>query len=62
MITPELGDKIREMKGFRNILVHRYGKKDDRKVYEYLTHELRDFEKFEGEIKKYLKSIGSTVT
>lgn len=61
VITPELGKKIREMKGFRNILIHRYGKKDDRLVYEYLTNEPQDFKRFEEEIKRYLKSVGSTV-
>ncbi|MBA7625277.1 hypothetical protein ES703_32704 [subsurface metagenome] len=54
MITRELGEKIKDMKGFRNILVHRYGKKDDKLVYTFLTQNLGDFAEFENQVKKYL--------
>lgn len=29
IMTPKLGEKVKLMKGFRNILVHRYGKIND---------------------------------
>lgn len=40
VITLQLGKKLKEMKGFRNILVHKYGKKDDSLVYKFLALEL----------------------
>lgn len=55
VITRELGGKIKDMKGFRNILVHKYGKKDDKLVYTFLTQNLGDFAEFEKQVKKYLR-------
>lgn len=55
VITRELGGSIKDMKGFRNILVHRYGKKDDNLVYTFLTQNLGDFAEFEKQVKKYLR-------
>ena len=49
--------KIREMKGFRNIMVHKYGEIDDGKAYFSLQEELEDFAEFEKEVKKYLRQI-----
>jgi len=46
-IIPEsLGEKIREMRGTRNILVHKYGYVDDKTIYEILEDNLKDFEEF----------------
>ena len=55
IISSSLSKMVREMKGFRNILVHRYGNIDDKKVYNYLVNELNDFDKFKKEINLYLK-------
>ncbi len=46
---------LTDMKGFRNILVHRYGEIDDEKVFEILSERLADFEKFKEQILKFLK-------
>jgi uncharacterized protein YutE (UPF0331/DUF86 family) len=54
-LSKKLSQSVKEMKGFRNILVHKYGKVDDKKAYNYLTHELKYFLSFEKEIKTYLK-------
>ena len=35
---------LKNMKGFRNILVHRYGKINDELVFEYLQNKLDDFQ------------------
>src|SRR3989344_3953406 len=43
-----------EMKGFRNILVHKYGKVDNERVFENIG-ELDDFDKFKEEIIRFLK-------
>ncbi len=50
----EFGEKIKDMKGFRNILVHRYGRVDDTLVYNTLTTHLGDFGGFETAIRTYL--------
>src|SRR3989338_4681378 len=54
VLSGELGARIHNLKGFRNILVHRYGQVDDSKSYLFLTQELGDFTRFEQEIKKYI--------
>ena len=40
---------------FRNLLVHEYVKIDMQKVHFYLTHELKQFDRFTKAIGKYLK-------
>ncbi len=45
---------LHEMKGFRNILVHRYGEIDDKIAYESIKNGLRDFGVFIIEIEKFL--------
>jgi uncharacterized protein YutE (UPF0331/DUF86 family) len=49
-------EKLREMRGFRNILVHRYGTVDDELVYDLLENNLTDFQDFRKEILKLTKS------
>ena len=46
IIPKSLGEKIREMRGTRNILVHKYGYVDDKTIYEILEDNLKDFEEF----------------
>ena len=46
---------LKEMKSFRNLLVHRYGSVEDEKVYELITEEMGDFDIFINDIKKILK-------
>ncbi len=43
------------MKGFRNIIVHRYAGIDDRLSYEFLSERLVDFEEFIGKIIEFIK-------
>ena len=56
VIDKELGEKIKDMKGFRNILVHRYGHVDDEIVYRILLIGLSDFYDFEKQVDRYLKT------
>ncbi len=49
-------DKIRKMKGFRNLLVHKYGKVDDKIVFKIATQNISDFENFIDLIKKLLNN------
>jgi uncharacterized protein YutE (UPF0331/DUF86 family) len=55
LITKNLSAKIREMKGFRNLLVHRYGKMDDLWAYKDIKKGIKDFEIFQTEIRKILE-------
>jgi len=54
IISKELSAILLEMKGFRNVLVHKYGEVNDEQVFENLDT-LIDFEKFKQEILKFLK-------
>lgn len=55
ILSKEIAENLKDMKGFRNILIHRYGNVDDELVYNYLTTCLNDFDEFEKEIKTYMK-------
>ena len=55
VLSEEMGEKLRKMKGFRNILVHEYADVDDMLVYNVLTTELADFELFKKEVLKFLE-------
>lgn len=54
-IDDKMRTKLKGMKGFRNIIVHRYAGIDDRLSYEFLSEKLVDFEEFIGTINDYLK-------
>jgi uncharacterized protein YutE (UPF0331/DUF86 family) len=51
-------ENLRRMKGFRNILVHRYGEINDEEAYENISKGLKDFELIIGEIEGFLKERG----
>lgn len=55
ILSEKTTNKLKGIKGFRNILVHKYGKVEDEKVFENLEN-LGDFEKFKEEILKLLKT------
>lgn len=57
IISKNLYLKIKEMKGFRNILVHRYGDLDDKLAFENIKSGLDDFELFIKEIESFLKNL-----
>jgi len=56
IISPQVEEKLKEMKGFRNILVHEYTRIDDKIVYQAARTKLRDFEAFKQEILRYLQT------
>lgn len=47
--------RLREMKAFRNILVHRYGRIDDRISFRILNEHISDFQEFVQVIEEFLK-------
>ncbi len=55
IITEKFLGKLKTMKGFRNILVHRYGEVNDRLVFSYLQNDLEDFSEFRRQVLKFLK-------
>lgn len=55
ILSENLVNQLTGIVGFRNILVHEYGKIDREKVYEYLKNNLRIFEQYKKEILKFIK-------
>lgn len=55
IISEDLTSKLEGIPGFRNILVHEYGKIDRKRVYKYLREKIDDFEIFKKQILKWLK-------
>jgi uncharacterized protein YutE (UPF0331/DUF86 family) len=55
IISHRMAEILNEMKGFRNILVHKYGTVNDELVFENLSEKLEDFDKFKEEILNYIK-------
>jgi len=54
-LSEEMGEKLKAMKGFRNIVVHRYGRIDDRIAFEILKENLPDFYAFIRKIEEFLE-------
>lgn len=55
IISVKMMLKLKGMKGFRNILVHRYSEVKDELVFENIGN-LEDFDNFKEEILKFLKN------
>ncbi len=55
VLGKELGERLKDMKGFRNILIHRYAHVDDAIVYQNMTDYLDDFYEFRKSIESYLE-------
>ena len=51
IIDPSLSAKLQEMAQFRNLLVHRYGKIDTKRIFIIMSEDLNDIKQF---IKKIL--------
>lgn len=60
VLSKELGEKLKDMKGFRNILIHRYAHVDDEIVYQNLSSYLDDFYEFENSIESYIQKQKSS--
>ncbi len=54
IISQKLAAKMDGIVGFRNILVHEYGKIDHKKIYNYLQNEIKILQEFKKEVVKYL--------
>lgn len=54
IISSAMKETLKKMKGFRNLLVHEYGRVDDEIVYDMLRNRLSDFSDFKREIIRVL--------
>lgn len=52
IIGEKLAARLGEMARFRNLLVHRYGEIDNKRVLEIIKHNLGDIEEFERKIEE----------
>jgi uncharacterized protein YutE (UPF0331/DUF86 family) len=50
LLSYQMAEVVRQMRGFRNILIHEYAAIDDELVYTYVNSRLEDFERFKKEI------------
>jgi uncharacterized protein YutE (UPF0331/DUF86 family) len=55
IFSAEVTKKLKMMKGFRNVLVHRYSEIDDELVFDFLKKKLGDFDQFRKNITDFLK-------
>jgi len=55
-ITSSLKHLLKDMRGFRNILVHEYAEVDDEIVFETIHRRIGDFESFKQEILNDLRT------
>ena len=49
-----LGEKLKDMKGFRNVIIHRYAHVDDEIVFHNLSNFTDDFYAFKNSIQTFL--------
>ena len=59
ILDPDISGKLVSMRKFRNIVVHRYGKIDDKIAFLLMHGQMEDFPIFNEKIKVYLKNHGS---
>ncbi|VVB93759.1 Uncharacterised protein [uncultured archaeon] len=55
VIPGSLSARLEELVGFRNLLVHQYGRVDDSRAYCYPNEESKDFYEFIDIIDKYIE-------
>jgi len=56
ILSEEMREKLKAMRGFRNIVVHRYGKIDDKLAFKILKENLLDFYAFIKRIDAFLEN------
>ena len=56
IISQDIFSRLEGVVGFRNILVHEYGRINHKRVYQYLMEKLEDFEVFKKEILQLIKN------
>jgi len=54
IIDPGLSAKLQEMAQFRNLLVHRYGKIDTKRIFIIMSGDINDIKQFVNSVLKYI--------
>lgn len=54
IIDPVLSAKLQEMAKFRNLIVHRYGKIDTKRIFIIMSEDINDLKQFVNTILKYI--------
>jgi uncharacterized protein YutE (UPF0331/DUF86 family) len=54
VIEPDLSSKLQEMAQFRNLLVHRYGEIDTRRVFVIMSEDMGDIREFVKRVLGYI--------
>ncbi|MBI2971263.1 MAG: DUF86 domain-containing protein [Candidatus Aenigmarchaeota archaeon] len=57
VISVEMLGALKRMRKFRNVLVHRYGIVDDRKVFANIQANLSDFMRFRKAVARFLRAF-----
>lgn len=55
MVDRKLGEKLVEMAGYRNRLVHMYNLVSDKELYQIIQSDLKDIEEFVSAIKRFIQ-------
>lgn len=58
ILSEEMRAKLKAMRGFRNIVVHKYGKIDDKLAFTLLKENLLDFYAFIKRVEAFLENEG----
>jgi len=58
VLDEEMREKLKSMKGFRNIVMHKYGKIDDKLAFKILKERMHDFYEFVEKIETFLNQHG----
>ncbi|MEA2089707.1 MAG: DUF86 domain-containing protein [Thermoproteota archaeon] len=58
VIEKTVANKLKDMARFRNLLVHRYGEIDNRRVLEIIKQNLKDIQEFEKDIERFVEREG----
>jgi len=56
LIAPELSNRLQEMAKFRNLLVHRYGEIELKRLFIFIKEDLGDIERYVTKILEFLDS------
>ena len=54
IIDPVLSARLQEMAKFRNLIVHRYGKIDTKRIFIIMSEDIKDIKQFASTILKYI--------
>ena len=57
VVDKDLGEKLVQMAGYRNRLVHMYNLITEEELYEIIKNDLKDIKEFISAVKRYLEKV-----